>query len=97
MRDSAQREKVRFTSGGPECVAWHYPETNAACVVMAGGFAVTKEPGTRENALIVHQHDLTLRPITGPPEARPDSDTTSRRSITGRRRSQRSRVSVCAL
>ncbi len=25
---------------------WHYPGTNGACVIMAGGFAVTKEPGT---------------------------------------------------
>ncbi|WP_328608597.1 alpha/beta hydrolase [Amycolatopsis sp. NBC_00345] len=41
-----QREKVRFDSGGTECAAWHYPGTNGACLVMAGGFAVTKEPGT---------------------------------------------------
>jgi len=27
-------------------VAWHYPGTNGACVIMAGGFGVTKEPGT---------------------------------------------------
>ena len=40
------REKVRFMSGGDECVAWFYPGMNGACVVMAGGFAVTKEPGT---------------------------------------------------
>jgi dienelactone hydrolase len=43
---SAEREKVRFASSGTECVAWHYPGTNGACVIMAGGFAVTKEPGT---------------------------------------------------
>lgn len=41
-----QREKVRFASGGTECAAWHYPGTNGACVIMAGGAAVTKEPGT---------------------------------------------------
>ena len=41
-----QREKVRFRSGGTECVGWHYPGSNGAGVVMAGGFAVTKEPGT---------------------------------------------------
>lgn len=41
-----EREKVRFVSDGTECVAWHYPGTNGACVVMAGGFAVTKEPAT---------------------------------------------------
>src|SRR5882757_958824 len=37
---SVQREKVRFVSGDGECVAWHYPGTNGACVIMAGGFAV---------------------------------------------------------
>jgi pimeloyl-ACP methyl ester carboxylesterase len=42
----AVRQKVWFRSGGDACAAWHYPGTNAACVVMAGGFAVTKEPGT---------------------------------------------------
>jgi fermentation-respiration switch protein FrsA (DUF1100 family) len=41
-----EREKVRFVSGDTECAAWHYPGSNGACVVMAGGFAVTKEPGT---------------------------------------------------
>ncbi|MEY9940022.1 alpha/beta hydrolase [Streptacidiphilus sp. MAP5-3] len=46
MLESVQREKVRFSSGGEECVAWYYPGTNGACVVMAGGFAVPKEPGT---------------------------------------------------
>jgi uncharacterized protein len=42
----AQREKVRFTSGDAQCAAWHYPGTNGACVIMTGGFAVAKEPGT---------------------------------------------------
>ncbi len=41
-----QREKVHFVSGDTECAAWHYPGTNGACVIMTGGFAVTKEPGT---------------------------------------------------
>jgi hypothetical protein len=41
-----ERQKVRFVSGDNECVAWHYPGTNGACVVMAGGGGVTKEPGT---------------------------------------------------
>ena len=41
-----EREKVRFVSGNAECAAWHYPGTNGGCVIMAGGFAVTKEPGT---------------------------------------------------
>jgi len=43
---SVEREKVRFTSGDTECAAWHYPGTNGACVIMAGGGGVTKEPGT---------------------------------------------------
>jgi uncharacterized protein len=46
MQSSVQREKIRFVSGGTECAAWHYPGTNGGCVVMAGGTAVTKEPGT---------------------------------------------------
>ncbi|HYX62444.1 MAG TPA: alpha/beta hydrolase, partial [Streptosporangiaceae bacterium] len=41
-----ERQKIRFASGDTECAAWHYPGTNGACVVMTGGFAVTKEPGT---------------------------------------------------
>src|SRR6516225_16186 len=46
MPEYGVREKVGFNSGGTECVACHYPGTNGACVIMAGGFAVTKEPGT---------------------------------------------------
>jgi pimeloyl-ACP methyl ester carboxylesterase len=41
-----ERQKIRFASGDTECAAWHYPGTNGGCVVMTGGFAVTKEPGT---------------------------------------------------
>lgn len=46
-----RRQKVRFPSGSTECAAWYYPGKSArgtatACVVMAGGFGVTKEPGT---------------------------------------------------
>src|SRR2546421_9242821 len=41
-----ERQNIRFASGGTECAAWHYPGTNGACVVMTGGFGVTKEPGT---------------------------------------------------
>jgi fermentation-respiration switch protein FrsA (DUF1100 family) len=40
------REKVRFVSGSTQCAAWHYRGSNRACVIMAGGSAVTKEPGT---------------------------------------------------
>ncbi len=40
------REQVRFVSDSVECVGWHYPGSNGVCVVMAGGFGVTKEPAT---------------------------------------------------
>jgi pimeloyl-ACP methyl ester carboxylesterase len=40
------REKVHFTSEDIEYAAWFYPGSTGACVIMAGGFAVTKEPGT---------------------------------------------------
>jgi pimeloyl-ACP methyl ester carboxylesterase len=42
----ATLQKVYFRSGEDRCAAWLYPGTNGACVVMAGGLAVTKEPGT---------------------------------------------------
>jgi uncharacterized protein len=42
----ATRQKVHFRSGEDNCAAWFYPGTNGACVVMAGGLAVAKEPGT---------------------------------------------------
>ena len=43
---AANRVKVRFASADTELAAWHYPGTNGACVVMAAGGAVNKEPGT---------------------------------------------------
>jgi fermentation-respiration switch protein FrsA (DUF1100 family) len=46
MRELTERQKLSFASGGAECAAWYYPGTNGACVIMTGGFAVTKEPGT---------------------------------------------------
>jgi pimeloyl-ACP methyl ester carboxylesterase len=46
MRVSMERQKVFFVSGDAQCAAWHYPGTNGACVIMTGGLAVTKEPGT---------------------------------------------------
>jgi predicted alpha/beta hydrolase len=42
----AERQKVWFMSSGTSCAAWYYPGHNGACVVMAGGFAVPKEPAT---------------------------------------------------
>ena len=40
------RQKIHFTSEDIEYAGWFHPGTNGACVIMAGGFAVTKEPGT---------------------------------------------------
>ncbi|MFE3059181.1 alpha/beta hydrolase [Nocardia sp. NPDC059239] len=57
---SIEREKRRFTSGSDECVAWHYPGTNGACVIMAGAIAVTKEPGTDRFAERFHQAGFTV-------------------------------------
>jgi uncharacterized protein len=48
------REKVQFPSGDTQCAGWHYPGTNGACVVMAGGGGVTKEPGTDRYARHFH-------------------------------------------
>ncbi|MGF1425648.1 alpha/beta hydrolase [Kitasatospora sp. LaBMicrA B282] len=52
---SAPREKVRFTSGDTDCAAWHYPGTGPACVIMAAGLGVTKEPGTDPFARRFHE------------------------------------------
>lgn len=54
------REKVRFTSGGEDCVAWHHRGTNGGCVVMAGGFAVTKEPATDRFAARFHRAGFSV-------------------------------------
>ena len=60
MRVSAERQKVRFISGGAECAGWHYPGANGACVIMAGGGAVTKEPGTDRFARRLHDAGFTV-------------------------------------
>ncbi|MFI6586783.1 alpha/beta hydrolase [Embleya sp. NPDC050493] len=52
---SREREKVHFVSGGTRCAAWYYPGSNGACVIMAGGFGVTKEPGTDPFAKRFHE------------------------------------------
>jgi pimeloyl-ACP methyl ester carboxylesterase len=52
---SMERQKVRFVSGGVDCAAWHYRGTNGACVIMAAGGAVTKEPGTDPFARRFHE------------------------------------------
>ena len=60
---SAQREKVHFLSGDTACAAWHYPGINGACVIMAGGGAVTKEPGTDLFAKRFHDAGFTVLAI----------------------------------
>jgi uncharacterized protein len=54
------RAKVRFTSGREECVAFHYPGTNGACVVMGPGGGVTKEPGTDQFAARFHHAGFSV-------------------------------------
>lgn len=44
MQQTAVRQKVWFSRAGSRCAAWYYPGHNGACVVMAGGTGVTKEP-----------------------------------------------------
>jgi uncharacterized protein len=48
------RQQIRFDSGGIDCAAWHYAGTNGACVIMAGGFAVPRGPGTDRFARRFH-------------------------------------------
>jgi pimeloyl-ACP methyl ester carboxylesterase len=60
LRTFAERRKVRFPSGDATCAAWHYPGTNGACVIMAGGTAVTKEPGTDRFAKRFHEAGFTV-------------------------------------
>jgi pimeloyl-ACP methyl ester carboxylesterase len=51
---AAQRERITFRSGTDDCAAWHYEGSNGACVVMAGGAGVTKEPATDRFAARFH-------------------------------------------
>jgi predicted alpha/beta hydrolase len=55
-----RREKIWFASGDAKCAAWHYPGANDACVIMAGGFAVTKEPGTDMFARRFHEAGFSV-------------------------------------
>jgi uncharacterized protein len=55
-----EREKTRFASAGTECAAWHYQGTNGACVIMAAGLAVTKEPGTDRFARRFHEAGFSV-------------------------------------
>src|SRR4051794_41488669 len=54
------RTKVEFPSGDELCVAWHYPGTTGASVIMAGGGAVTKESGTDRFATLFHAAGFTV-------------------------------------
>src|SRR6266540_5241246 len=54
------RQKVHFPSGDTTCAAWHYPGCNGGCVIMAGGLAVTKEPGTDRFAKRFHEAGFTV-------------------------------------
>jgi pimeloyl-ACP methyl ester carboxylesterase len=51
---AAQREAITFRSGSDDCAAWRYQGSNGACVVMAGGAGVTKEPATDRFAARFH-------------------------------------------
>ncbi len=51
---AAQRKGITFRSGSDDCAAWHYQGSNGACVVMAGGAGVTKEPATDRFAARFH-------------------------------------------
>ena len=54
------RQKVMVPSGGTQCTAWHYAGTNGACVILAGGFAVTKKPGTDLFAQRFHEAGFSV-------------------------------------
>lgn len=54
------RRKAHFASGDDHCSAWHYPGTNGACMVMAPGYAVTKEAGTDRYAKVFNQAGFSV-------------------------------------
>ncbi|HWI74844.1 MAG TPA: alpha/beta fold hydrolase, partial [Baekduia sp.] len=60
MSPSVERVKVHFVSDGTRCAAWHYPGTNGGCVIMSGGLAVTKEPGTDRFAQRFHEAGFSV-------------------------------------
>lgn len=57
---TVQRVEVRFPSGGAQCVAWHHRGSSSACVVMTGGFAVTRGPGTDRFAARFHDAGFSV-------------------------------------
>jgi uncharacterized protein len=60
MKEETARDKVHYVSEGTTCAAWHYPGSNGACVVMAGGLGVTKEPGTDRFAARFNEAGFTV-------------------------------------
>jgi uncharacterized protein len=56
----AERQKVSFTSGGETCLAWRYPGSNGACIVMGAGGGVPKEPGTDPFAAPFHRAGFSV-------------------------------------
>src|SRR3954451_10177921 len=60
MNPSLDRQRVSFTSDNTRRAAWHYPGTTGGCVIMAGGGAVTKEPGTDRFAGRFHEAGFTV-------------------------------------
>ena len=60
MPAASERRKVHFLSGEERCAAWHYPGANGACVIMAGGLGVTKEPAADPLAKRFNEHGFTV-------------------------------------
>jgi predicted alpha/beta hydrolase len=60
MRAFDKPEQTRFQSGGETCVASHYRGTNGACVVMAAGGGVPKEPGTDPFGIPIHRAGFSV-------------------------------------
>src|SRR5919198_4786232 len=60
MLASATRQKLHFASGDTTCAALHYPGTNGACLIMAGGTGVTKEPATDRFAARFHDAGFSV-------------------------------------
>ncbi len=54
------RQKVFFESAGMRCAAWHYQGDNSACIVMAAGLGVPKEPGTNLLAQRFHRAGFSV-------------------------------------
>ncbi|HET6870074.1 MAG TPA: alpha/beta hydrolase [Solirubrobacteraceae bacterium] len=59
MTSSAPRT-IRFASGDSMIAALHYPGTNRACIIMAGGTGMTKEPATDPFAPHFHAAGFTV-------------------------------------